>query len=190
MTDAIKNLGLASSFGIPPRDLERLINPAGALMMNGFLPLDRRTMPGLREYSTSLPTGTTEGKVWLRHQRLGEWWLGRYGAPYPADHEHAGSIPISWWPIYVEGQPAAWPRDVRLPPRPMPGRHRTAPVGIEEGETCWRDIGGRWCVGRIELIPDARLGGCGCAAMAMPPCGSCTSTMPECPSCGWRMEEN
>lgn len=79
-----------------------------------------------------------------------------------------------------------WPRDVTVPPRPMPGRHRDAPVGTEEGDPCQRDIGGRWCMARIELLPDASLGGCHCASMSMPPCSSCTSTMPECPSCGWR----
>lgn len=117
------------------RDVGRLTAPDQHLMVNGALPLLRSTVDALLDYSSSLPTGTGEGKVWKR-RGPGGWWLGRYGTPYPADHQHAGSVPIGWWPIYVEGQPAAFPRDVRVPPAPMRGRqivHVPPPPELPEG---------------------------------------------------------
>jgi len=48
----------------------------------------------LREYSTSLPTGTTHGKQWRRRcppfGEPHEWWIGEYGT------EAEGSVPIAW----------------------------------------------------------------------------------------------
>lgn len=77
----------------------------------------------LREYSTSLPTGTTEGKVWKRadqprYNRVSDaWHMGRYGRPYHAGHQFAGQIPIIWRQIVVVDAPRLWPRDVRVPLR-------------------------------------------------------------------------
>lgn len=68
------------------------------------------------EYSTTLPTGTREGKVW-KARRAGQWWLGRYGAPYPEGHKFHGEIPIEWHQIRIEDEEARWPRDVRVPLR-------------------------------------------------------------------------
>lgn len=78
-----------------------------------------------------------------------------------------------------------------VPPPVMRGRHRAAPVGQEEGDTCFRDYGdGRgWCQGRMELRRDDDLGGCSCFTMRFPPCSSCMSTVPECDTCGHREPE-
>lgn len=57
---------------------------------------------GLLEYSHSLPTGTTTGKVWKRHMNWDKpkdpkvWWLGQYG------EVQGTSILIHWYNIYIE----------------------------------------------------------------------------------------
>lgn len=96
--------------------VSKLLDPALFLAVNGALPINRPTFAALHEYSTSLPTGTYEGKVWKTRTRSG-WMLGRFGAPYPDDHEHAGQIPIGWWPLIHEGEPARWPAHVKVPLR-------------------------------------------------------------------------
>jgi hypothetical protein len=182
------HLHLYSDYGVPDRDIRRLTAPIHALMINGSLPLTRPAVDALMDYSASLPTGTPEGKVWKR-RGPGGWWLGRYGAPYPPEHQYAGQIPIGWWPIYVEGQPAAFPRDVSVPPPVMRGRIVTPPPGDDEGDLCLRIDGrGETCLGSLIYLPDESLGGCQCPN-GHPPCGYCTSTMPECRRCGWRHGE-
>lgn len=80
---------------------------------------------GLLEYSTSLPTGTTEGKMWRRadqprFNRVSDaWHMGRYGRPYPADHRFAGQVPITWRQIVIIDAPRLWPRDVLVSLRPI-----------------------------------------------------------------------
>jgi hypothetical protein len=186
----IENLGLrATVYRSSVSNVSVLFDPAAHLMPSGAVPLNPMTFDELREYSSSLPTGQTPGKVWKARLRSG-WWLGRYGDPYPKGHEHHGSIPIDWWPIYKMGQPAAWPRDVRVPPPARPGPV-AAPLGGadgDEGELCLRDNGrGGFCLTRIEYRPDASLGACQCPN-GHPPCGYCVSSAPECPECGWRDE--
>lgn len=63
----------------------------------------------LLEYSTTLPTGQTEGKVWKRQSNIGacqrkpktppKWLLGEYGKV--AD----GHIAIHWYDIAIEEHP-------------------------------------------------------------------------------------
>lgn len=185
------HLGLRDFVTITLLDVHRLIAPGEHAMPSGDLPLNRETLPALMDYSRSLPTGQRPGKVWRRHlPAVDEWWLGRYGDPYPEGHEFHGSVPIDWWRIYVIGSPARWPRDVRVPSIPRPGPIN-APLGGadgEEGEHCLRDNGrGGFCLSRIEYLPDARMGGCACPT-THPPCGYCVSSLPECPGCGWRAE--
>lgn len=193
--DPIKNLGLHNNW-LDPLSVAPLIKPEAFVLINGELPISRAAFEALPEYSTSLPTGTRPGKVWKRQSRVGwhwldEWTLGTYGEPYPEGHEHHGSIPISWFPIRRAGQPAAFPREVRIPPPPMRGRMIDAPLGTDEGDLCLRSEGGHPpCLGVLAYEPDRlRYGSCGCSTSPMPPCSYCTSTMPECPRCGWRCEE-
>lgn len=170
-------------------DVTTLLDPDASLMPNGAVPLGRAAIDELREYSHSLPTGTREGKVWKAQRRDG-WYLGRFGAPYPKGHQHHGQIPIQWWPIYQMGQPAAFPRDVRVP-RPRGRGPTAAPLGGadgEEGDLCLRDTGKGFCLSRIEYLPDASLGDCQCPN-GNPPCGYCVSTLPQCPGCGWRADD-
>lgn len=194
MTVETKDLGLRDwHSNFPVTDLDRLRAPADHVMPSGALPLHAETMTALMEYSSSLPTGQRPGKVWKRLLGAsGEWWLGRYGDPYPEGHEHHGSIPIQWFRIHVMGTPASWPREITVPPPARPGPV-AAPLGGadgEEGSHCLRDDGrGGFCLNRIEYVPNSDLGGCNCASMRMPPCSYCVSTMPECRGCGWRMED-
>lgn len=188
--DKIEALGLRTApWRAGATDVSTLLDPAANLMPSGAVPLGLAAIEELREYSRSLPTGTYEGKVWKALRRDG-WWLGRFGTPYPKGHEHHGQIPIQWWPIYIMGQPARWPRDVRVPPPARPGPV-AAPLGGadgDEGELCLRDNGrGGFCLTRIEYRPDASLGACQCPN-GHPPCGYCVSSAPECPGCGWRDE--
>lgn len=73
--------------------------------------MTKRALLALSEFSLTLPTGTTPGRCWRRaippfgDQR--EWWHGRYGKPHPAGHEHAGSTPIFWRRIIIQGRAAA-----------------------------------------------------------------------------------
>jgi len=62
----------------------------------------------LPEYSRSLPTGTTQGKVWKRHvnwnkpEESKEWWLGEYGEHTPiADRDGEASVAIHWYYIAI-----------------------------------------------------------------------------------------
>lgn len=148
----------------------------------------------LPEYSTTLPTGTTEGKKWRKARRPwrnepeDEWLMGRYGRPYHDAHEHAGRIPIIWRQIVVTDAPRVFPVGVFVPPAPMRGRHREIRPGDDEGQTCFREHDGKLCQGVIEYLPPSD-GSCGCSHSPMPPCGWCVSTLPECPTCGWRDEE-
>jgi hypothetical protein len=86
----------------------------------------------LDEYSCSLPTGTTPGKVWKRNSGFGrpgygdEWWLGQFGEPYPEGHKHHGSIPIMWLRLVVIGQEPQWPRS-----HPVPLRKVRGPVTVD-----------------------------------------------------------
>lgn len=175
----------------PVTDIPKLEDPASAVLPSGDLPLHRTTLTALAEYSSTLPTGTGTGKVWKRHlPAVDEWWLGRYGEPYPDGHEHHGSIPIDWWRIYITGQAARFPRDIQVP-RPRGRGPVAAPLGGldgEEGHHCLRDTGRGFCLTRIEYLPDARLGGCWCPS-GNPPCGYCTSSAPQCPGCGWRADD-
>ena len=189
--DKIEALGLRTApWRAGATDVTTLLNPGANLMNSGAVPLGPAAFDELREYSASLPTGQTPGKVWKAQTRAG-WFLGRYGEPYPEGHEHHGSIPIDWWPIYQMGQPARWPRDVRVPPPARPGPV-AAPLGGadgEEGDLCLRDNGrGGFCLSRVEYLPDARMGGCSCPT-THPPCGYCVSSLPECPGCGWRADD-
>lgn len=192
--DPVANLGLNHNY-LPRAAILPLLSPASHLLVNGHLPLTREALAAVPEYSTSLPTGTRPGKVWKRQDRRGwrwldSWTLGTYGEPYPEGYKHHGSIPINWFPIRVMGQPASFPREVRIPaPAIMRGLPGNAPVGTDEGHLCLRSDGGRDpCLGVIEYRPDETLEGCGCPNSPMPPCSYCTSTMPECPTCGWRDE--
>lgn len=81
-----------------------------------------------------------------------------------------------------------WPAEVTVPPPARPGPVN-APLGDDDGQHCLRDTGRGFCLARIEYLPDAARGGCGCSHSPMPPCGYCVSSMPECPGCGWRIEE-
>ena len=124
--DPIKNLGLRNNW-LDPLAAAPLIKPEAFVLINGELPISRAAFEALPEYSTSLPTGTRPGKVWKRQSRVGwhwlnEWTMGTYGEPFADDHELAGRIPISWYPIRLAGQPASFPRGVRIPPAPMRGR--------------------------------------------------------------------
>lgn len=77
----------------------------------------------LPDYSTTLPTGTTEGKMWRRadHPRFNRvsdaWHMGRFGKPYHAGHRFAGQIPIIWRQIVIVDAPRTWPSEVRVPLR-------------------------------------------------------------------------
>lgn len=164
------------------------------LLENGAVGMSRAELSSLLEYSTTLPTGTTPGKMWKCRRPYwsnndADWWRGAYGRPYPEGHEYHGQIPIIWQHIVILGAPAAWPTMVRVPPLPRPGPV-AAPLGRDDGEQCLRDNGrGSFCLSHIQYLPDAALGGCGCSHSPMPPCSYCVSTLPECPGCGWRLEE-
>jgi hypothetical protein len=179
----IAPLGLRFILGTAP-GVSHLFEPAEHLLPNGAFPVSRKVFDALREYSTSLPTGTTPGKVW-KAQTRGGWYLGRYGEPYPEGHEYHGEIPIDWWRLQVEGEPARC--RFRVPPAPMRGRQRDPVPGIDEGELCLREQDGETCLTRLELAPAPGLGGCTCFICA--PCGSCLSTVPECPRGCYRGEE-
>lgn len=93
------------------------------LLVNDAVLLTQREFRDLLEYSTTLPTGTTPGKVWKRRSPWwarsadADWWRGSYGKPYPEGHQFHGQIPIGWRRIRVEGTPPRWPADVRVPLR-------------------------------------------------------------------------
>lgn len=56
----------------------------------------------LLEYSYSLPTGTTAGKVWKR-QIGDDWWLGQYGDAQPiAGSNGEANVPIYWYQIGID----------------------------------------------------------------------------------------
>lgn len=68
----------------------------------------------LREYSTSLPTGTTPGKQWKRKfkSRFGDqWFLGEYGEPIadPRGEGFPKRVPIVWTRIMIGGVDMAVP---------------------------------------------------------------------------------
>lgn len=107
---------------VPTRDIAALIEPAEFVLINGAIALSQRVFGMLYEYSRSLPTGTTTGKVWKRKTWDGDWYLGRYGDKYPAGHQHAGQIAIGWWPILIRGQEPRFPRNVRIARPSMRGR--------------------------------------------------------------------
>lgn len=98
------------------------------LLDNDAVALTPAEFDALREYSTTLPTGTTPGKAWKARKPFwapahrAEWWRGTYGLPYPEGHKHHGSVPIGWRRIVRLGQPAAFPWGVTVPPAPMRGR--------------------------------------------------------------------
>ena len=165
------------------------------LLANDAVGLTRKELGDLLEYSTSLPTGTTPGKVWKRRippwapkNASGVWWRGVFGKPYPEGHPHHGQVPIGWRRIVVLGQePTAYGITVGTPA--MRGRMVDAPVGMDEGELCLRSYDGKTCLGVVEYRPDDNLGSCSCSTMRMPPCSYCISTEPECPVCAWRIDE-
>lgn len=70
--------------------------------------VDGPTFDALPEYSTTLPTGTREGKQWRRRvPAFGEphyWLIGEYG-PIAAD----GYVYIAWRPLLTR-----WEADVYL----------------------------------------------------------------------------
>lgn len=74
-----------------------------------------RQLADLPEYSTTLPTGTYEGKRWRRawpafgSDRAEEWYLGQYGKCRDGE-----TVPIFWRRIIVLGTPPRWPRSVRV----------------------------------------------------------------------------
>lgn len=80
------------------------------------------------KYNTSLPTGQTPGKQWLKavhpwHDDIcDEWMQGTYGQPFPKDHEFFGQIPIYWQQVVVVDAPRKWPASVMVPKRPIPAR--------------------------------------------------------------------
>lgn len=82
--------------------------------------MTERELRELREYSTSLPTGTTPGKRWRRAVRPwfdepnDEWRMGEYGQPFPEGHKYFGEIPIYWRQIIVTDVPRRWPRTVHV----------------------------------------------------------------------------
>ena len=96
--------------------------------MTGRVFMTTRALESLLEYSTTLPTGTTEGKRWRRAVRpwfnrpSDEWHLGEFGTPYPEGHEYHGQIPIHWFEIVVTDAPRCWPRHVLVPLRAIPSR--------------------------------------------------------------------
>lgn len=97
------------------------------LLVNDAVLLTRREFSALREYSTTLPTGTTPGKAWKRRQPFwakpddADWLRGVFGKPYPEGHEYHGQIPIGWRRIRIAGTPSRWPADVRVPLRMIEG---------------------------------------------------------------------
>lgn len=68
--------------------------------------MDKREFDGLLEYSTTMPTGTTIGKVWKREMPRGakmpDWWLGEY-----YDIHSEISVGIRWRKIFIEPPPIA-----------------------------------------------------------------------------------
>lgn len=94
-------------------------------LVNGAVALTKLELRGLREYSTTLPTGTIAGKRWKRDRHWhwptadAEWVLGTYGEPYPPGHKYHGEIPIYWQPIVVIGRAPRWPCDVRVARKPL-----------------------------------------------------------------------
>lgn len=77
-----------------------------------------------------------------------------------------------------------WPREVLVSPRAVRGPH-IAPVGVEEGDLCMRDL----CQGALELRRSLEGEDRGCTCFLSAPCGTCMSVVPECPVCGHREEE-
>lgn len=118
--ERVEALGLRTVYRATASGVSDLLDPASALLPNGEFPIKRPAINELYEYSSTLPTGTTEGKVWKRWTPTG-WWLCRYGTPYPEGHKYHGQIPIESWPMRVEGTQARWPREVRIPPPTMRG---------------------------------------------------------------------
>jgi hypothetical protein len=89
--------------------------------------------------------------------------------------------------VLAPARPAAWPRDVLVPPRAVLGL-RDAPIGTEESTQCGRTYPGvTFCLGVLVNRPDPSLGGCYCGATHAP-CSYCLSWAPECPDCGHREE--
>ena len=58
--------------------------------------MTRREFDELMEYSTSLPSGTTIGKIWKCHARNDTWWLGEY-----CETTLVGMVDIKWRRIHV-----------------------------------------------------------------------------------------
>lgn len=56
----------------------------------------RRDFERLHEYSSTLPSGTTIGKIWRLHARDDSWWLGEY-----CESRVAGMVDIKWRRIHV-----------------------------------------------------------------------------------------
>ncbi len=109
------------------------------LLCNDAVALTPAEFAGLREYSTTLPTGTTPGKAWKCRRPYWEttaradWYRGVYGLPYPVGHRYYGQVPIGWRRIHVIGKPATFPPDVTVPPAPMRGRITVVPHASEGG---------------------------------------------------------
>lgn len=59
--------------------------------------LTMQELNSLLEYSHSLPTGQTPGKLWRRRAGKTGWWIGQYGEP----SEDGKTIPIYWHEVYI-----------------------------------------------------------------------------------------
>lgn len=91
--------------------------------------MTRAQLEALSEFSLTLPTGTTRGRQWRRAIPAfdpEEWWLGQYGRPIPnpdVDRRRFEGqetvVPIFWRRIIILGEPARWPRSVRVDRRPV-----------------------------------------------------------------------
>lgn len=93
------------------------------LLCNGAVLLTLQQFRALPNYSCTLPTGTTAGKMWrraARYHRQGlsdEWWQGCFGEPYPEGHRYHGQVPITWRRIVIAGEPRVWPIEITVPLR-------------------------------------------------------------------------